>query len=53
MSTSQAPPPSSLQFDGVTNLSEACFGLRMEETLTCPEAGDSEKPVVKVRIGNN
>jgi len=47
MSTSQVPAPSSLQQPGVTNLSEATFGLKMEETLTCPEAGDAEKEVVK------
>ena len=47
MSTSQVSVPPSLAGDGVTNLPEACFGLRMEETLTCPEAGDSEPPVVK------
>ncbi|GMH50970.1 hypothetical protein TL16_g00915 [Triparma laevis f. inornata] len=39
--------PSKEELGGASNLVEATFGLKMEETLTCPEAGDSEPPLTK------
>ena len=41
-SSSPSPPPPSTD-----TITDSSFGLRMSTTLTCPEAGDSEPPVVK------
>jgi ubiquitin carboxyl-terminal hydrolase 14 len=37
--------PSNEQLGGADNLVDSMFGLKMEDTLTCPEAGDLEPPV--------
>ena len=38
---------STSDLNGATNLTDATFGLKMEETLTCPEAGNAEPSVKK------
>jgi len=39
--------PDKEALNGASSLTDAVFGMKMEETLTCPEAGEAEPSVVK------
>ena len=43
----QGQLPDAQDMNGASSLPDAVFGLKMEDTLVCEEAGDAEKPLVK------